>query len=65
MAKPMRPTAVKANRALTLLGTPELLLLEELDIVEDGVEEVAVGVGTEELKVTPTERHIAIAAAMD
>jgi hypothetical protein len=50
----MRPTAVKANRALTLLGTPEFLFLsEELETVEDGVEEVAVGVETEELKVTP------------
>ena len=54
MARPVRPTAVKASRTLTVLGTPEFLFLSgELETVEDGVEEVAVGVGPEGLKVTP------------
>lgn len=51
----MRPNALKENTTLTPLETPEFLLsLEELG-VEAGVEEVEVpvGMGIEEVRVTP------------
>lgn len=50
----MRPRALKANKTLTPLVAPELLLLElELVALGVGVEEVAVEAGYEEVKVTP------------
>lgn len=67
----MRPKALKAKRTLTPLETPEFLVVPgklplALELgVELGVEVVVVWLGTEEVKVTPTERHIATAAAMD
>lgn len=52
------------------METPEFLLVEELLDgvgleVELGLEGVEVGPAIEEDKVTPTERHIEMAAAMD
>jgi len=62
----MRPTALKANRTLMSLETPEFVLVLVVLGVELGFEfEVEVWVGGEEDKVTPTERHIAMAALMD
>lgn len=52
-AQPMRPSAVKTNRMLTLFETPEFLPLDDRE-VDPVVEEVEVWVETGvELKVTP------------
>lgn len=53
----MRPRALKANKALTPLVTPEFLLFPlELELVALGVGPEEVGVaGYEELNVTPCD----------